>query len=230
MGRSEQILFRDDEVPSRIMDDLNTRRSNAERDKLLKLIIKYLYDCQTKTHAHAAAERVNRKRERVSSWTQSILSLVVGVTGVSAWNNVDECGNSNNLSLIIVGVVLSFTAASIGATRSAWKFASKEQWHHTCVGNFADVASDIEYFLTGDLEDVRELKAFADMIHEKMDIHTGSESPIGIKYMDRAKETISYPKNGLYNPLKSGVISRPDAILPELVEIDIEEEKEEALQ
>ena len=114
----------------------------AERQNLLKLIIKYLYTCQIKTHAHSAAEGINRKRERVSSWTQSILSLVVGVVGVSAWNNVDDCGSSGNIGLIATSVVLSFISAAIGATKSAGKFASKEQSHHDCAGNFSDVASD----------------------------------------------------------------------------------------
>ena len=181
-------------------------RGEQERKKLIKLIIKYLYDSQVKVRAHTTAETKNRKRERVSSWTQSLLSLVVGVTGVSAWNKVDSGGKSTNTVLIATGVLLSFISAAIGATRSAWKFASKEQWHHSCASNFADIASDIEHFLTGQLDDVERLRDFADIIHEKLDERLGKEAPLSDSAIARAKERVPYPKNGLFNPLASGVL------------------------
>ncbi len=170
------------------------------RDKLLRLIIKYMYDCKLKAEGHTLAEGVNRKRERISSWTQSILSLVVGITGVSAWNQTDECGNSSNLPLIATGVTLSFLSAGIGATRNAWKFATKEALHHAAASNYSDVASDIEFFLTSTMDDVEEVRAFADMIHEKMDIHGDSEPPLSDKIVETAKTKVPLPAKD-YNPV-----------------------------
>ena len=178
----------------------------------LRLLVKYLYDCKVKAHAHGKAEAANRKRERLCTWSQSILSLIVGVTSLSAWNNVDDAGNSSNVGLIATGVILSFTSAAIGATRSTFRYGAKESEHHACAGSFADIASDIELFFSKSrTED--ELDQFIDVVHEKMDIHVSNECPVGAKYLANAKELVGKPANGVYNPLRNGVCHDDDSVL-----------------
>lgn len=182
-----------------------------EHTKLGKLLNKYLYEAKYKSAAHGKAEAVNRFRDKVSSWSQSILSLVVGITSLSTWNNVDDCGNSTNVALIITSVFLSFIAAGIGATRGTWKFAGKESAHHQTAGNYADLVTDIELFLTGDLTDLSLLRHFVDVSHERIDIHDASSASIGGSYIDEAKAETPFPKNGLFNPLQNGLGNTSDS-------------------
>jgi hypothetical protein len=182
-----------------------------EHTKLRKLLNKYLYEAKYKSVAHGRAEGRHRKLDKLTSWTQSILSLVVGITSLSTWNNVDDCGDSTNLALIITSIVLSFTAAGIGATRGTWKFAGKESAHHQTAGNYADMVTDIELFLTNDLSDLSMLKHFVDVTHERLDIHDASATAVADHYITAAKAVVPYPKNGLFNPLAHGLGNTSDS-------------------
>ena len=171
----------------------------------LKLLVKYLYDCQVKALAHGTAEAINRKRERICTWSQSILSLVVGVTSVSTWNNASNGQTKSSVPLIAVGVVLSFVSAGIGATRSAFRYANKESEHKTCSVCFADIASDVELFLSRP-HTQDEIERFADQIHERLDVHLTAEVPISPKYIQQAHEQIGEPRNGIFDPVSNGIV------------------------
>ena len=166
----------------------------SEVSRVRHLLHNYLYDSKCKASAHDSAEGVQRRRDKTSSWSQSIMGLVVGVLQVATWNNVDECGSSSNIALIAVSVALSFLAAGIGITRGVWRFSAKEAAHHTTAGNYADVVSDIELFLTGDMSDLQLVRHFVELIHERLDIHDASAAAIGPKYIHEAKRGIPQPK------------------------------------
>ena len=167
----------------------------TEHSRLTKLLRKYLYEAQCKAAAHAEAESYNRRINKTTSASQMITSLAVGVLGVAAYNNVDECGSSTNIGLIATSVGLSFAASAVGVFRSIWRFASKEANHHTTSGNFADIASDIVLFFASNTDDV-ELSHFVEMTHERLDIYNASAASIANKYIDCAKARIEFPKNG----------------------------------
>lgn len=172
----------------------------------LKLLVKYLYDCQVKALAHGTAEAINRKRERICTWSQSILSLVVGVTSVSTWNNASNGQTKSSVPLIAVGVILSFVSAGIGATRSAFRYANKETEHKACSTCFTDIASDLELFLSRP-HSQDEIERFADKVHERLDLHLTTEVPIAAKYIQQAQEQIGEPRNGYFDPISNGIVA-----------------------
>ncbi len=177
-----------------------------ERAKQLKLLRKYLYEVTYKSTAHGKAEADNRKKNKYTAFSQALLSAVVGVLGVAAWNNVDECGSSTNIALIASGIALSFTASAVGIVRSVWRFSTKEANHHASAGNFSDVASDIELFLAGNLSDLELIKHFVDTTHERLDIYNDCAAGIGSNYTEAAKTATPYPKNGNGSTPRSAII------------------------
>ena len=183
------------------------QRDDTELSKVRNLLMTYLYQSKYKSAAHAGAESANRLRGKVSSWTQSLLGLIVGLLSLNSWNNVDDCGNATSKGMIITSIILSFLAAGIGVTRDVWRFSSKAAGHHETAGNYSDVVSDIELFLTGDMTDLEMLRHFVDVTHERLDIYDAGAATIASSRLEKAKRASRKPPN-LFNPLRNGYGAR----------------------
>ena len=178
---------------------------NSHQKKVYRLLNKYLYECKFKSQAHGQAEKINRYRSKISTWTQNSLGLVVGIFGLSIWG-ADDCNSSDQQGLIITSIVLSFLASMIGLTRGVWRYTEKVSLHHQTSGNYADVSSDIELFLSKDPDSLRdEIEQFVELCHERLDIYDASACPISNEFIEKAKTKVPYPKNGLFDPLKYGL-------------------------
>lgn len=171
-----------------------------QKARLYQILKTMLYDATYKNLAHERAFRKYAFRNKISAWTQSILSLVVGVTSLSTFNAMDDCGSSTNGNLIVTGVILSFLSASIGATRNTLKFAEKCQNNQITAQNFAELVSDIELFLTKDLT-VELLRTKVAVFHERMQSVNGNAATISERYYQEAINVTPTPVNGIYSPL-----------------------------
>lgn len=155
----------------------------------LDLLRRYLRECKVKSQAHALASARNRVQARRSNWLCGLFPAFAGILSVSAFSDLDSCGNLTNEVLIGFTVGLSFLSTLCTVTTTVFKYNEKEAQHHNSSSHFGEIASDIDLYLAQRTRLNGSLKPFLETIHELIQGRESDAPPLPQHFMQAARDT-----------------------------------------
>lgn len=163
--------------------------SNIREKKLIRLRAQEL-KCRRKSTAYGLAEGHYRGRDRLSRKILGLLGLIIGVASTTTFNRADECGDTTNLGLILLVIVLGFLSGVISLYTTVNNYSTKEKNCHSSAGKYHEKVSEIGFFFTEDLSDVEMVKAFTDKVNDAIVEIDDSAPPLEAKFARKAEKLV----------------------------------------
>lgn len=175
----------------------------SARRKKLKLLVRLWKEAHLKGRAYTFQEVHYRGNLRHKKGFTTVNGAVAGtIAGVGAiLYGKSECNDSvMNLGILLTLVVLGYSVSLVDGLEGAFGWYAKARDSHRAAKNWDEVDQQIDFFFTEDLSDDNEVKAFANLMNERVFDLKADSCTLEIGFSEKARAQIKdEPPRNLYN-------------------------------